>query len=286
MNNQKLSDGSPGLRCGGLAFGAALCLAAWCLTAGSQTGFSQSEHSAGTTPVPLPVFEVASVKPIPAQPGFRQPAVLKCENGRLTMHNVSFMDIVSWALEMKSWDIVVPSWATPAPEQPLYDIDAVAEDPVPQAQVRLMLQRLLAERFQFAAHHELREGVQRVLRVAKGGAKLKEAAAAEPGTRPVKVDRANSRIICTGASIADFLGILEWTGGGQIFDQTGLNGRYDFTLDYRNYLKAPDPDHSVNVLTEARFDAMRAELGLEVVESKMAVDTLVVDHAEKIPTRN
>jgi uncharacterized protein (TIGR03435 family) len=148
-----------------------------------------------------------------------------------------------------------------------------------------MLQRLLAERFRFAAHHEMRAGVHQVLKVAKGGPKLKEAAVV-PGTPTVRADRANSRLICTGASIAEFLFRLEVNGAGQIFDQTGLNGRYDFTLDYGKYIEDPDPDHRVNVLTQAQFEAMRAELGLEVVEAKMSVDTLVVDHAEKIPTEN
>ena len=264
----------------------ALCMAAWCLTGGSQTGFSQSGLPAGATQGSLPAFEAASVKPVPAQPGFRQPGVRKCENGRLTMHNASFMDIVSWAFDMQSWDIVVPNWAEPDPGQPLYDIDAEADGPVPQARVKLMLQRLLAERFQFAAHHEMREGVHRVLRVAKGGHKLKETTAVVEDTPKVKNDRANSRIVCTGASIADFVRFLNMTGiGGTIYNQIGLSGRYDFTLDYGKYIQDSDADHRLNALMAARIDAMR-ELGLEAVEAKIPVDTLVVDHAEKIPTKN
>jgi uncharacterized protein (TIGR03435 family) len=273
-------------------FPVGLCLAVWCLTGGSHAAFSQSGQPAGGTQGSLPVFEAASVKSVPAQPGFRQPGVMKCENGRLTMHNASFMGIVSWAFDMRSWNIVVPSWAAETPEQPLYDIDAEADGPVPQAQVKLMLQRLLAERFQFAAHHEMREGVQRVLRVAKGGPKLKEAGAVEPGTPVgpatprVRNDQANSRIICKGATLEEFLLRLNVTGiGGPIYDQTGLTGRYDFTLDYGKYIEDSDPAHRLNALQQARFDAMH-ELGLEVAEVKMPVDTLVVDRAEKRPTGN
>ena len=142
-----------------------------------------------------------------------------------------------------------------------------------------------------------------MLRVSKGGAKLKEAAAVDTGHVPatitgrnggvvaasqitVRNDQANSRMICTGATIADFLFRLGANGAGQILDQTGLTGRYDFTLDYGNYMKDSDPEHRLNAITEARFDAMRAELGLEVVEAKMSVDTLVVDRAGKTPTQN
>jgi uncharacterized protein (TIGR03435 family) len=287
MSNQERSTGGqPNSLCVGRAIGTALCLAAWCLTGGSQTGFSQSGQPAGATQGSLPTFEVASAKPAPAQSGFRQPGVTKCENGRLTMHNASFIDILSWAFDRPSWNIVVPSWAAEAPGQPLYDIDAEADGPVPPAQVKLMLQRLLAERFQFAAHHEMREGVHRVLRVAKGGPKLKEAAAVEPGTPTVKNDQANSRIVCKGASIAEFLARLNLTGiGGAIYDQTGLSGRYDFTLEYAKFIEDSDTNHRLNALMAARIDAMRG-LGLEVVEVKMAVDTLVVDHVEKIPAEN
>src|SRR3984957_19595319 len=182
----------PNARCRGRAVGAFLSLVAWCLTGGAQAGFSQDAKPIQTT---LPVFEVASVKSVPAYSGFRPPVVRKCENGRLTMHNVSFMDIVTWAFDMRLWDIVLPSWAEPRPGQPLYVIDAEADGPVPEQQVKFMLQRLLAERFQLTAHHEMREGIHRVLRVAKGGPKLKEFAAAEPDVPPVRDDQANSRMI-------------------------------------------------------------------------------------------
>jgi uncharacterized protein (TIGR03435 family) len=254
-----------------------LCLAAWCLTGGSQTGFPQSS---------LPAFEVASAKSVPAYSGFRPPVVRKYENGRLTMHNVSFMDIVTWAFDKQLWDIVVPGWAEPRPGQPLYVIDAEADGPVPEQQVKLMLQRLLAERFQLTAHHEMREGVHRVLRVAKGGPKLKEVAAAEPDIPPVRNDQANSRMTFRGVTIAGFLARLNLTGSGApIYDRTGLSGRYDFTLDYGKYLDDSDPEYRLDALTQARIGALR-DLGLEVVELKIPVDTLVVDYADKVPAAN
>ena len=241
---------------------------------------------AGQSFAQQPAFEVASAKLASPLPGFRQPSVRKYENGRLTMHNVSLLDVVSWAFDMQSWDIVVPSWAEPRAGQPVYDIDAEADGAVPQAQAKLMLQRLLAERFQFAAHHEMRDGVHRVLRVAKGGPKLNGATAAEPGTPKVRNDRLNSRLICSGASIADLVYFLNVTGiGGTIYDRTGLSGNYDFTLNYGKYIDESDERHRLNALTAARIIAMR-ELGLEVVETKIAVDTLVVDHVEKQPTQN
>jgi uncharacterized protein (TIGR03435 family) len=287
MNSTRvfLQQSRPGSLCGERKVRVGLCLAAWCLIGGSQTGISKSDQSAGKIALPLPAFEVASVKPTPKE-AMSNPSVWKCENGRLTVRKQGLVGIVSWAFGMNEFNVVVPDWAEPRPDMPRYDIDAKAADPVPQEQVKLMLQRLLAERFQFAAHHEMREGVHRVARVAKGGPKLKEASAVDPGTPRVRNDQANSRIICKGATLEEFLFRLEVTGiGGRIYDQTGLTGRYDFTLDYGKYIEDSDPNHRLNALQQARFDAMR-ELGLEVVEAKMPVDTLVVDHVARVPTEN
>jgi uncharacterized protein (TIGR03435 family) len=263
--------------------GTVLCLVAWCLTGASEIGFSQPGQAAGGSPGSLPAFEVASVKPTPKELA-GEVFVRKCENGRLTMRKVNLVGIVSWAFDVGLWDVVVPNWAELRPGVPTYDIDATANGPVSQQQCKLMLQRLLVDRFQFVAHHEQRVGLHRVARLTKGGSKLMETAAVEPVTPTMKND--GSRFIYKGTSIADFLAHLNLTGiDGPIYDQTGLHGRYDFILDYAKYMGDSDPEHRLNALDAARIDAMR-ELGLEVVEVKIPVDTFVVDHAEKIPTEN
>ncbi len=272
-------------RFGGYAIRVSFCLVMWLLTAGSQTGLCQNAQSARATQILLPTFDAASVRLTPKELT-SEISVRKCENGRLTMRKLSLVAIVSWAFDVSSWDIVVPGWAEPRLGVPTYDINAVADGPVPDQQVKLMLQRLLAERFQFAAHHEMREGVHRVLRVAKGGPKLRESGTIEPGTPAMRNDQANSRLIYKGASVAGLVANLNLTGIGEpIYDRTGLTGRYDFTLDYGKYLQDSEPDHRLNALTAARIDALR-DLGLEVVDARITVDTLVVDHAEKIPAEN
>ena len=165
-----------------------LCLAVWCL-AGARMGFSQT----------LPAFEVASAKVTP-EGSLRQPVVLKCENGRLTMRNIHLNTLISWAYDVHPTELALPSW-TESPGVPNYDIDGRADGAVPQSQVKLMLRQLLADRFQFAAHHEMREGVHLVLRVGKGGHKLKDAApngelaAPVDPTRPICGLSAGARLL-------------------------------------------------------------------------------------------
>lgn len=91
--------------------------------------------------------------------------------------------------------------------------------------------------------------------------------------------------IRSNATIKDFLFRLWVMGGGRTYDETGLSGRYDFTLDYGTYIDAATPI-SLNTLKEARLAAMRPQLGLEVVEAKTRVDIFVVDRAEKAPREN
>lgn len=284
MKNQKSSiEGLPNSHGGAGVMRTALCLAAWCLTGASEIGFSQPGQSAVGSPGSLPAFEVASVKLTPKELA-GETFVRKCENGRLTLRKVNLAGIVSWAFDVGLWDLVVPNWAELRPGAPTYDIDATATRPVSQQQCKLMLQRLLVDRFQFVAHHEQRLGVHRVARLTKGGSKLMETAAVEPVMPTMKND--GSRFIYRGFSIADFLAHLNLIGiEGPIYDQTGLRGRYDFILNYGKYIEDSDPQHRLNALEAARIDAMR-ELGLEVVELKIPVDTFMVDHAEKIPTEN
>ena len=46
------------------------------------------------------------------------------------------------------------------------------------------------------------------------------------------------------------------------------------------------PERRLNAVSAGRLEAMRVQLGLEVVETKISVDTFVVDRVEKVPTGN
>lgn len=95
--------------------------------------------------------------------------------------------------------------------------------------------------------------------------------------------------------------------GAHMIDRTGLTGKYDFTLEFtppENGVvvgivatlplapgqtapldaNGPDPGRldSVSVVSSA----MEKQLGLKLEATKIGVDTLVIDHAEKTPTEN
>ncbi len=77
--------------------------------------------------------------------------------------------------------------------------------------------------------------------------------------------------------IADFLGNIL---GSPVQDQTGLTGKYDLRMEYvPRSADAVDPGPDV-------LDAIGQQLGLKLVSKKVPVETLVIDHADRVPTEN
>ena len=81
--------------------------------------------------------------------------------------------------------------------------------------------------------------------------------------------------------IAEFLGN---TIGSPVEDRTGLTGTYDIHLEY-----VPNSPHATDAAADPGtgiFDAIPSQLGLKLTPTKVPVETLVIDHAEKVPTEN
>ena len=88
-------------------------------------------------------------------------------------------------------------------------------------------------------------------------------------------------------AIANFLGTA---AGALVEDHTGLTGVYDFHLEYKPSLPgetgAPAVATDIAAPAADLFDAVQAQLGLRLVRKKVPLETLVIDHAEKVPTEN
>ena len=62
----------------------------------------------------------------------------------------------------------------------------------------------------------------------------------------------------------------------QVVDQTGLTGRYDFSLTYASDPLAPDAGTAPDI-----FHAVQQQLGLKLESTNAPVDVIVIDHVEK-----
>ena len=77
---------------------------------------------------------------------------------------------IRWAYHVMDAQVVGPDWL--ANER--YDIMAKAAGPAPEAELRVMLQALLAERFKLAVHRQTKEMSAYALTVGKNGPKFHE----------------------------------------------------------------------------------------------------------------
>ena len=66
-------------------------------------------------------------------------------------------------------------------------------------------------------------------------------------------------------------------------DATGLTGKHDFNLTFSlPNARSDGPEIRLPDI----FTALQEQLGLRLEAKKLAIDVVVVDHAEKVPTDN
>lgn len=163
-------------------------------------------------------------------------------------------------------------------------------------QVRQALQKLLAERAGLVLHTETRTLPIYVLEVAEGGSKLQPAPASEPGMQsdgPVRIGTQQIRmkvggnqaygIAATGTSIDDLAQQLSRQLGTPVVNKTGLQGRYQFNLNWSDGKGSPDDSESGsgNPSAPSIFTAVQEQLGLKLEPGKAPMQMLVIDHLEK-----
>jgi len=238
-----------------------------------------------------PAFTVATIKPSrPDAPrggyGFRGQDV--------TTTNVTVNWMIKLAYNMHARQIVGgPAWLDSA------KYDTVGRPDTPgqpsRDQMKLMIQGLLADRFQLRFHIEKRELPVYAMVVLKTGAKITPSAG-DPNAFP-------------GIGFGQGPGVLSLVGRNTTLDgvanglqsnildkpvvnQTGLTGRYDlllrFTPDASQVANfgglapgnAADPDSPPDI-----FLAFQQQLGLKLESTKAFVDVIVIEKVER-PSEN
>lgn len=231
-----------------------------------------------------PVFEVATIKP--SNPGAQGKGYTVRGRQVLTL-NTSLSDLMTFAYELHARQIAGgPAWL----ETDKYDVtgqpDIVGLPNV--AQMRLMVQKLLADRFKLAFHREKKELSVYALVVGAKGPMLTKSAG-DPNGLPALIFRQLGVLPVQNATMGDFAGVMQSAVLDRpVVDQTGLTGRYDFTLrwtpDETQFggmgIRVPPPTGDASA-APGLFTAIQEQLGLKFEATKAPVDVLVVDHAER-----
>ena len=221
----------------------------------------------------LPVFDAVSIKPDSSAGGGRTgggpplrftPGLVVSGSGGATVKT-----IIQEAYDQRGYGYKLsggPAWL----DFDKFELVARAADSsADPAQLRLMLQSLLAQRFQFIGHRETREIPVYVLTVGKSGPRFRELKDGEDPPIPSGAE------LTQKATMQGFVDSLN-TGAGRIFagldrpvaDSTGLQGRYFFVVN------PWERDDDFKAVAEA-------QLGLKFERQTKAVDVLVIDHIEK-----
>lgn len=234
-----------------------------------------------------PQFAVATIKPTrPDAP--RGGYGIRGEEVTTTAVTVSWM--IKLAFNVHAHQISSgPAWI----DTERYD--TVGKPDIPgqpnRDQMKLMVQKLLADRFQLRFHIEKKELPVYAMVVAKSGPKI-TVSAGDPNDFPgIGFGREPGVLSLIGRNT----GLNGVANGLQsnildkpVVDQTGLTARYDFTLRW-----TPDATQWANFGVPATanpndldappdiFTAFEQQLGLKLQSTKAVVDVMVIDRIER-----
>ena len=185
---------------------------------------------------------------------------------RVRFTNYSLAGLVMSAYGISYFQFSGPDWMNDA----RFEVNATLSAETTKEQFRTMLQNLLAERFKLAIHRERKRMSVYSLTVGPGGPKFKDKAAAEEdsaklGPGPPTRDKDGYPILSNGArgamisgpkgvlyarirangddAMTFFVSQLSGQLAAPVEDDTGLTGKYDFTLSWIAQIpNSPDLD--------------------------------------------
>jgi bla regulator protein BlaR1 len=300
----------------------AVCIAAAALLAAGTLVRAQSKDESN------PTFEVAAVKPSNANSG---PGAGKSKGGGrggspfgLEHKRFNFSSSLA-GLIVKAYGVngCGPFGGKDCPtlsggpvwlRKDNFDIQAKMPDDSPDytfmqfldgqaPQLQLMLQALLAERFNLKVHRETKLLPVYVMTIGKRGAKLKEAAGEmvhlpdgstvrdrsmlwTPARQPNgEIDERTLRMTMRDRSMQELADTLSNAMDRPVLNRTGLRGEFDITIDYEREADTSGPvddaSHLARDFGPSFVAALQEQLGLKLESTKAPVEVLVIDHAEQ-----
>ncbi len=263
-------------------------------------------------PPPPPEFEVATVRP--STPDETMNA--RIDGGQASLQAGTLKQMIAYGYSITDEMMVgAPKWV----ETDHFDVLAKVFNENPNGQpgvapiypddLRLMMRKLLQDRFKLVAHMEDRPLEAYILIAANPKLKLadpanrtgcKEGPGADGKDPRITTPILGRLLTCRNMTMMQFAAMLQSQAGGYIhtpvLDATGIEGSYDFTLSFSSSEQlqsggggaasgdvpgASDPSGGLSLA-----DAINKQLGLRLVKQRRPVPVLVIDHIEEKPTEN
>jgi uncharacterized protein (TIGR03435 family) len=220
-----------------------------------------------------PEFDVVSIKPAKPSGGGAIPIGRGGNPGSITLQSVPAKEVIARAYSLRGYQISGPAWI----DEERYDIVARVGRPASDAEQRLMLQSMLADRFQLTAQSETRVLPGYELAVGKNGPKLQVATPDEIGSR---VFPNAPGVRAKQISMQRLAELLSTKLDRPVADGTGVSGAFDVELTWATDTAPPDADLGPSV-----FTAIQEQLGLKLQARRLPMAVLVIEHISK-PTAN
>jgi uncharacterized protein (TIGR03435 family) len=243
----------------------------------------------GQRAAPPPRYEVAAIKPnsdSDSRFAFRVES-----DGALAATGITLKRLMMTAYNVQGFRIVGgPAWVA----SKRWDVRGKPDRAATADQVRPMLLSLLEDRFQLHARPEKRKIPVYELEVDRKGSKVPRAQNGE--TQPI-VRVSTGSVQLTKATAATFASQLSYALGRPIMDKTGLNGEFDFAIEWIPEPNedggptgaglppgAPPPSASARQ-GPSIFTALQEQLGLRLKSGRDLMDVVVIDRVQ-MPTAN
>jgi uncharacterized protein (TIGR03435 family) len=273
------------------------------------------------SPAAQPAFEAASIRPSELVTDRAVTAGVHIDGAQVHCVLLSLRDYIGMAYKVKDYQIEGPAWMASA----RFDITAKLPAGATEAQVGEMVGALLAERFGMKVRRDSKEARVYELVVAKGGPKLKASPAGAPadatdagkaavsvvaqssttGTvvdlgkgSSVSVSYADSRLDGRKVAMVGLADMLARFMDRPVLDMTGIQGVYDFTLQFAQedfsamLIRAAVvagvtmPPEALKLLDSASSDSVFAALDTVGLKLEARKAPLVIDQVEKTPSEN
>ena len=268
-------------------------------------------------------FDVASVKlnksggPARTNVAMSPHADYPPTGGLFSATNFRLQTYLAWAYDLPGYEALrlldqYPPWAV----TDHFDIEARAQGNPTKAQIQLMMQSLLADRFKLKVHYETKEGPVYALVLSKPGRtgpQLRphqdDASCTTPAAPPPVDTAAGTPSPCragitgmeatvpgrlglrgrdvTMERIAEFLPAIGGSGVDRpALDRTELSGAFDFTMEFTpgelpQGLGGPPRVSEPDSDGPTFFEALQDQLGLKLESTKGTVRALIIDHVEE-----
>lgn len=253
-----------------------------------------SQDSPQSKPTDAQRFEVASIRPA-QEPTADRPVLwgIRSDPEQITYSHQTLLGLIGSAYNVGPERISGgPDWIRSDP----YDIVAKVPQGIPSARIPLLLQALLADRFDLVLRHETKEASVYAMVAGKGGPKFKPSAdvsGLDDSGAPKALSSVPLRIVAGGAkmgiccgraelhrvTMAMFAELLAAETDRSIIDRTGISGVFEISLHWA-VEDAPETASEPSIYT-----ALQEQLGIKLEPVRAPLDFLVIDRIEK-PSEN